>query len=406
MGDPETPNPSKKLPQYLAALAATGGAFAAGTTLGWSSPTMSKLVTKNESKEEYDYIITEQEFAWVGSLVTLGAAIVCLFIGPVIQILGRKLTMLLDIIPFTLGWLLVIISGFVKNSLAMLYIGRILLGISGGAFCVAAPTYTGKIKIYFFAIGAVQKYKNVFFFSITGEIAQPSIRGALGSFFQLMLVIGILFVYAVGPYVSVVVLSSICATIPIIFGLIFIWMPESPTFLISKGKTEEAIKSLKWLRGNQYDYSNELAELQAQDEADKKNKVSLVAALKRRSTIKAILIGMGLMFFQQMSGINAVIFFSEDIFKAAKSNEEGGLKAAEETIIVGVMQVVAVFVSSIIVDKLGRRWLLLPSIIVMGICNILLGTYFFLEDKTSIGWLPITSLCIFIILFSLGFGMC
>lgn len=221
-----------------------------------------------------------------------------------------------------------------------------------------------------------------------------------------MLVIGVLFAYLVGPYTKVFVLSMICATIPIIFGAIFMFMPESPSFLISKGKKEAAAKSLKWLRGSQYDYSHELAELQAQNEADKKNKVSLAAALSRRSTIKALFISLSLMFFQQMSGINAVIFFTSDIFKAA----ETGIDPSLATIIVGVMQVISVFVSSIIVDKLGRRLLLLPSAIVMTICTILLGAYFFMKDHNkdsvaSLGWLPIASLCVFIILFSLGFGM-
>lgn len=98
---------------------ATGGAFAAGTALGWSSPTKSLLVTtENHTTNEYGFEITSQDFAWIGSLVTLGAALVCLFIGAVIQILGRKLTMLLLVIPFTLGWALVTFA----SNLAMLYV--------------------------------------------------------------------------------------------------------------------------------------------------------------------------------------------------------------------------------------------------------------------------------------------
>lgn len=220
-----------------------------------------------------------------------------------------------------------------------------------------------------------------------------------------MLVVGVLFSYIVGKYTTVFALNLICALIPIIFGVIFMFMPETPLFLISKGKKEAAAKSLKWLRGSEYDYSNELAELQAQNEADKKNKVSLAAALARRSTIKAIFISLGLMFFQQMSGINAVIFYTKDIFEAADTGIDSGIA----TIIVGIMQVISVFVSSIIVDKLGRRLLLLPSAIVMTLCTVLLGAYFFMKDQdknsvASLGWLPIASLCVFIILFSVGFG--
>lgn len=284
--------------------------------------------------------------------------------------------MLLLVIPFTIGWLLVIFA----SNLAMLMVGRFLLGVAGGAFCVAAPTYTG-------------------------EIAQSSIRGTLGSYFQLMMVTGILFVYIIGSYVTVFVLNVVSAIIPLIFGAIFVFMPESPTYLIAKGRKEEAAKSLRWLRGSRYDISQELAELQAQHEEDQKNKISIMAAFGRRATQKALFISLGLMFFQQMSGVNAVIFFTKGIFESTGA----GIDSSVATIIVGVMQVISVFVSSIIVDKAGRRLLLLPSALAMSITTALLGTYFFMKHNNassveSLGWLPIASLCGFIILFSIGFG--
>lgn len=346
--------------------------------MGWTSPTETLIVDDKKNASwigEYGFHVPEEEWSWAGSIVTLGAAFVCLFIGTVISLIGRKLTMLLLVIPFTIGWALVIWA----SNIIMLYVGRLLLGIAGGAFCITAPMYTA-------------------------EIAQSDIRGTLGSYFQLMMVTGILFVYAVGMKVNVFVLSVISACIPLIFGAIFVFMPETPLYLISKGKKEEAIRSLQWLRGSSYDYSTELADLQAQHEENKANKVSIGAALARRSTVKALFISLGLMFFQQMSGINAVIFYTKGIFEAANT----GIDAGIATIIVGTMQVIAVFVSSIVVDKLGRRLLLIPSIIVMAICTLLLGAYFYLKDNgndvTNLGWLPIASLCVFIVLFSLGFG--
>lgn len=121
----------------ISKITATGGALAAGTALGWSSPTKSKLVGPHST--EYDFEITEEDFSMIGSLVTLGAAFVCIIIGSILQMIGRKLTMLLLVIPFTVGWLLVTIPA----NLLMLYVGRFLLGVSGGAFCIAAPMYTG-----------------------------------------------------------------------------------------------------------------------------------------------------------------------------------------------------------------------------------------------------------------------
>lgn len=78
------------------------------------------------------------------------------------------------------------------------------------------------------------------------------------------------------------------------------------------------------------------------------------------------------------------------------------------TIIVGAMSVVATYVSTLVVDRLGRKILLLSSIIVMGICTLLIGAFFYLKeyqyDVSSIGFIPLMSMCMFIVLFSLGFG--
>lgn len=358
-------------------MTATGGALAAGTALGWTAQIRQKVVTTEPGTVgEYNFEVTVDNWSWIGSAVTIGAAIICIFIGSIIQVIGRKLTMLLLVVPFTIGWALVIFA----SNVPMLILGRFLLGISGGAFCVAAPTYTA-------------------------EIAQSSIRGTLGSYFQLMMVIGILFVYLVGAYASVFALSIICGVIPLIFGAIFVFMPETPLYLVSKGHKEDAAKSLRWLRGSEYDYSEELAELTQQHEEEKSNKASIGEALKRRATKKAIFISFGLMFFQQMSGINAVVFFTRDIFEAANT----GIESSTATIIVGFMQVIAVFVSSLIVDRAGRRLLLLPSIIVMTICTIILGGYFFAKSQNadsvaSLGVIPVLSMCVFMILFSIGFG--
>ena len=103
--------------------------------------------------------------------------------------------------------------------------------------------------------------------------------------------------------------------------------------------------------------------------------------------------------------ISAVIFYTSDIFASAGT----GIDESLATIIVGVMQVVATFVASLVVDRLGRRILLLISDSVMALCTLLLGVYFYMQerDKSSVenlGWLPIVAVCIFIVTFSIGFG--
>lgn len=121
-----------------------------------------------------------------------------------------------------------------------------------------------------------------------------------------MVTIGILFVYSAGAGVSVFWLSLICAVIPLIFGVVFLFMPESPTYLVIKDRSQDAAKALQWLRGKNYDSSEEIAELQNEEEERKSHNLSLREAFSRRATIRAMIISFGLMFFQQLCGINAV----------------------------------------------------------------------------------------------------
>ncbi|CAK1550927.1 unnamed protein product [Leptosia nina] len=367
----------RKLPQYIAALSATLGALAAGSMLGWSSPVVLKITQDNST--DYNFSVSESQGDWVSSLINLGAAAVCFPIGLIMDILGRKKTMLFLTLPFTLGWLLITFA----SNVGMLMAGRFITGIAGGAFCVTAPAYTS-------------------------EIAQDSIRGSLGSYFQLMVTVGILFAYAVGSYTSVFVFNILCTLVPIVFGIIFFFMPESPNFLVVKGRHEEAKESLIRLRGRNYDVDGELNHLQAKAEDAKNNPVSFLSAITKKTALKAVLICYALMLFQQLSGINAVIFNTSKIFTSAGA----AIEPAIATIIIGVIQVVATLVSSLVVDKLGRRILLLFSALVMCICSTALGVYFFLQDKhgvdssivVAMSWLPLLSLSLFIIAFSLGFG--
>ncbi|CAG9087445.1 unnamed protein product [Plutella xylostella] len=367
----------RKFPQYIAALSATLGALAAGSMLGWSSPVVFGITQPNST--DYSFPVSAAQGDWVASLINLGAAAVCFPIGLIMDALGRKTTMLLLILPFTLGWVLIT---FAQN-VAMLMVGRFITGIAGGAFCVTAPAYTS-------------------------EIAQDSIRGSLGSYFQLMITVGILFAYAVGSYTSVFVFNILCGCIPLVFGAVFFFMPESPKFLVVKGRNEEARDALIWLRGAEYDVDSELNELKQKQQDAIDSPVSFRSAITKKSAIKALVICYALMFFQQLSGINAVIFNTSQIFSSAGASIEPSIAS----IIIGVIQVVATFTSSLIVDRLGRRILLLFSALVMCLCSTALGIFFFLSDAhgqdssivQAISWLPLLSLSLFIVSFSLGFG--
>lgn len=351
------------------------GSVAAGTVLGWTS----NISTKIKNSELNDIYVDNDIFGWIGSWATLGAMVMCFPIGYICDLIGRKLAMLLTIIPFTGGWLLIIFS----TNEAMIYVGRFFTGLAGGAFCVAAPLYTS-------------------------EIAQKEIRGALGSYFQLLLTVGILLSNIMGAYLEIKTFTIICAIIPFVFGVVFFLQPETPVYLMKKGKENEARNSLKRLRGNAYNAEGELREIQQQIENDINSKVSIKESLKTKAAKKSIVICFSLMFFQQMGGINAVIFYTGEIFESSGSDISSDLA----TIYVGIVQVVATFVSSLIVDKFGRRILLTASDFFMMVAGLMLAIFFTLKDRhvidedqvKNIGFLPILSMMLFIALFSLGFG--
>ena len=230
--------------------------------------------------------ITDDEYSWISSIILLGNSISCLPIGYMLDKLGRKWAMIILVVPFTIGWILVIWA----QNFTMMLIGRLILGLAGGPFCVAAPQYTA-------------------------EISQKEIRGTLSCFMELLQVTGILFAFSVGAGVSVFWLSVIGGIIPFIFGAIFFFMPESPTYLVKEGKHEDAVTSYKWLRGQHYNPSEEVEELKADLLKESNNNLSFMDTLKLPASTKSLVIGFFLMFFQQMSGINVVVFYATKIFE-------------------------------------------------------------------------------------------
>lgn len=265
--------------QYIAALSASLGAFCAGTILGWTSPAGPRLV------QEIQYFpITNDEWSWIASIYNVGCSFSCLFIGYLMDKFGRKNTMLGLVVPLIIGWSLLAWA----KSFLMLLCGRFILGLGGGAFYIVTPQYTT-------------------------EIAQKDIRGILGSFLQLLISIGVLFVYIVGALTSVFWLNIICGICPLIFALLFFLMPESPVYLIMKNREQEAKNAFKWLRDDGYDTECEVEEWRENFNRDEQ-KISFKKALKERSSVIALVIGFGLLYFRHMACIIPILFYATTIF--------------------------------------------------------------------------------------------
>jgi len=271
-----------------------------------------------------------------------------------------------------------------------------MLMINGSASVIIAARFVQGL-----GVGVVMTAQPMY----VGEISTDDCRGALGSFMQLFIVAGILYVYAIGPFVSYMALQWACIVVPIIFAAAFFFMPESPYYYIQIGKKTEAINALKYLRGQSDEgVAAEMAEIQANVEDSMKNKGSVMDLFKNKGNRKALIISAGLIAFQQLSGINVVLFNAQTIFGDANT----GLEPAIATILIGVVQVVSSGITPLIADRLGRKPILLVSGIVMSVGLVTLGAFFYIkntgEDISSIGWLPVTALIVYNIVYCIGFG--
>ncbi|XP_037043722.1 facilitated trehalose transporter Tret1-2 homolog [Bradysia coprophila] len=367
---------SRKWSQFLCAFSATILAFVCGITFGWSSVVSADL--KSDNHPSYDFQVNEGELSWIGSSLTLSAAFTCVPSGYLIYWIGRKWSLLLLTLPLLAGWALIL---FAKTALMIIF-GRVVLGIAVGGTFVIAPVYIG-------------------------EIAQSEIRGTLGTMFQLLVTIGILFVYTLGAFVDVKSLTFICLVTPIIFAAVFAWMPESPTYLVNRGKLEEAEKNFGFLRGWKHDNHSEIERLKYEEEQRQivNQNQSLKVSFSRIEARKALMIIIGLYVFHQLCGINAVIFNATDIFKKAKTD----ISPEVQTIVIGLIQVLMTLLSVFVADKWGRKVLLFLSQIVMAVTTLFMGIYFFIQQNNevmaeSLLWLPMTSLGLFIVGYGIGQG--
>ncbi|XP_043462717.1 facilitated trehalose transporter Tret1-2 homolog [Leptopilina heterotoma] len=368
-----------KFLQYLAATTGNLCIVATGAMLGWTSPILPRLQEDNPLNPDnpLNYPVSKEEASWIGSLVPMGAIFGCFAAGILVEKIGRKKGLLFSTVPFLIGWILVASA----RSIYQLYVARLIFGFALAVPFTILPMYIG-------------------------EIAETSIRGSLGSFLQLFITIGLLFSYAIGPYVSYMVLWIACGSLPIIFFISFLFMPESPYFLLGKGQKEDAIKALARLRGKSTtSVQKEADEMQATVDAAFRTQTTLADLFKVKANFKALLFTCALVSFQQLTGINVVLIYAEGIFKSTGTS----LSTSLSTIILGVVQVLASAVTPLVIERLGRRILLVISGVGTAVTLGALGLFFFLkdvqhDDVESISWLPVVSLVIYISLYSIGWG--
>ncbi|KOB74188.1 Uncharacterized protein OBRU01_09485 [Operophtera brumata] len=327
------------------------GQILVGYGLGWTAPVIPKL--QDPDQTPLPNVISDQGASWIGSL---------LFIG---TITGASICLL--------SFLVLALA----NNLAMIFTGRILMGLGTGIIFVVNLVYIG-------------------------EIASTHIRGILLTATGIFGTFGTLIIYSVGPYVpySVTGYLGVAITLVYISGIFFI--PETPLFLVLRGDEEKAKEILTYL-GREEDIGKIVSSKQELSDDRKTNNNQWSEIFSVRSNRKALFITLSLNILQQMSGVIAVIFFATTIFELADSSVEPNIA----TIIIGITQIAASSVTPFFVERSGRKSLLLFSTAACCLSLGVLGTYFYLDGvnsplAASVKWLPLLTLIVFFLSYDLG----
>ncbi|KAN0006981.1 hypothetical protein ACTFIU_005174 [Dictyostelium citrinum] len=318
------------------------------------------------------------------SSVLFGAMVGSFLSGFFVDIFGRKKTLLANNLFYLLGPLLCSVG---KNY-ATLLIGRLITGVGVGIASSVVPLY------------------------IT-EISPPSFRGSLGLLRQSTVTLGImlssLFAYGLLVYSNGWRYTFAIASIPSLFQfLLGYWFVETPRWLISKNREKEAKDIMKKIEPHCSEHSIDLQILKIRQSVLEQKGNDSWLQLFQYQYLKIYMIGFGLNMLQQFVGINCVIYYSGIILEDA-----GFAKNAAVLIgaLVGIPQLVMLLISVWLIDRFGRKPLLLYGCIGMIIGLAVLGYPFYDNsnptgkiDNTKKGWVAVAGMIFFKLMFSLGLG--
>ncbi|KAI9559970.1 hypothetical protein GHT06_013978 [Daphnia sinensis] len=384
---PPFKNWPKVAPQIICATSASWAMLCTGLVRGWSSSAIPQLTSPNNET----LYLEQNEAAWLTSLPPLCAIFGSLLIAFPMELYGRRMTLATLSIPYVVGFYLMGLSYYL-HSATVLFVGRVITGLITGA---SSPTS----QIY------------------VSECSSPRVRGALGSFTSTFISFGILIAYIVGALVEWQIMCFVIGSLPVVLGLAMLLMPETPSWLVSHNREPQAKDALQQLRGKYTNIESEFQRIKTNVNSQLPN-ASYAKILTSVHLMKPLLISLALMFFQQFSGINAIVFYSASVFQEAGST----LDRFSASIIIGVVQMIFTMMSVFMVDRLGRRILLIISGVCMAVSLSGLSAFIYLkssweelsivDERTlaessvfeELGWLPLLCLMSFIIAYSIGFG--
>jgi SP family galactose:H+ symporter-like MFS transporter len=317
---------------------------------------------------------TDTDKEWIVSSMMFGAALGALAAGVLSYRLGRKVSLILGAILFVAGSLFCAFAW----SIGSLIVARVVLGLAIGIATFTAPLYIS-------------------------EIAPPEKRGSMISTYQLMITIGILAAFISDTLFAYSGAWRWMLGIVAVPGALFLIgvtrLPNSPRWLLMRGRSREARDVLNELRRN-----DRVVEAEVRDIEEQLRRPQVGWALFRGNPNfrRSVFLGVILQIIQQLTGINVVMYYAPRIFESAGFQGHAQLWG---TAIVGLVNVLATFVAIGVVDRLGRRPVLLAGFATMTIGMGVLG--FMLHVGThSLGMqlLAVAFLLIFIIGFATSAG--
>lgn len=361
-------NNNKNYILFIAFSAALGGLL-----FGYDTAVISGAIG---NLTEY-FQLTPIETGWAISSALVGCLVGAFFSDYLSDTFGRKVTMLITAVLFILNS----VGTALPISFSMFVLFRIVGGIGVGIASMVVPMYIA-------------------------EIAPPKRRGALVGNYQLAIVIGIVVVYFVNYFIALQgdanwnlntgwrwMFGS--ELIPSLLFLFFIFLiPESPRWLFQKGETNKAVAVLQKLNT-----AEEVAQVQSEIEnsmqqEDKNQWKHLGNPLYK----KALFVGIGLSVLQQLTGINAILYYAPEIFKSLGSSTDVSLL---ETSILGVVNLIFTLLAIKLVDKMGRKPLLFIGSLGMTVALAAVGLFIYFD---ALGNWVLPFLLLFMVLFSISWG--
>lgn len=359
-----------KVKACIAALIVCLGGVGVGTCVGYPSPAVPDI-----NAHPNPFFVNSDEQSWIGGIVCLGSMVGAAISGLLMDALGRKLALMVTSVPFTIGWIIIVAS----PNIGVFYFGRFVSGFSKGIALGIVPVYIS-------------------------EIAPAEIRGLLGAFNEMSCLFGMLYAYSFGYFLHWTWLAIACSAVIVVMVVALFFMPETPRWFLSKGRKDDAIQAMYWLRGKNANIFVELEEMEKSITVAK-DVVAWKEFLKP-TLLKPLIICILMFALQQLCGNNVIKVYTTSIFQATNSKMDSSL----ETIIVGIVGVCGTLTCVLTVDLVGRRILLIISTVMMTLSMAAIGAYFKVQAvhpsyaQDNLDWLPLLSLVSDNYFYALGCG--